>query len=117
MNILIMKNKKNILFVSISSDMYGSSKVLLSLILQLKNKSQDYHPVVCMPLEEGPFKDILKKEEVQIIEMPIVKLTRSLLKSFKFFSLISEYYKAKKIFEKEINGMNISCIQSNTLAT
>ena len=112
-----MKDKKNILFVSISSDMYGSSKVLLSLILQLKNESEEYHPVVCMPLGDGPFKDILIANSIQIIEMPVVKLERSLLKSLKMFSLISEYFKAKKIVEEEIKGMNINSIQSNTVAT
>jgi glycosyltransferase involved in cell wall biosynthesis len=112
-----MQSKKNILFVSISSDMYGSSKVLLSLVMQIKKQDLVYNPIVCMPYEAGPLKDILKKEGVPIIEMPVVKLNRSLLKSFKFFGLFREYFKAKKILKRETKGMKIDIIQSNTLAT
>ena len=56
-----MESKKNILFVSISSDMYGSSKVLLSLVMQMKKRDEAYNPIVCMPFEAGPLKDILKR--------------------------------------------------------
>ena len=97
--------------------MYGSSKVLLSLVMQMKKKSKEYDPIVCMPPEEGPLKDILISEVIPIIEMPVVKLTRSMLKSFKFLGLLKQYYKAKRIFKRETRGMTISCIQSNTLAT
>ena len=112
-----MKSKKNILFVSIANDMYGSSKVLLSLVLQMKQNSEDYHPIVCLPLEDGPLKDIMKAEGIQIIEMPVVKLTRSMLKSLNFFGLFRDYFKAKKILKRELKGVEISCVQSNTLAT
>jgi len=97
--------------------MYGSSKVLLSLVMQMKNQSQRYNTIVCMPPEEGPLKDILSSEGIHIIEMPVVKLTRSMLKSFKFIGLLKQYYRAKRIFKRETKGMKISCIQSNTLAT
>jgi glycosyltransferase involved in cell wall biosynthesis len=112
-----MKSKKNIVYVSISSDMYGSSKVLLSLVMQMRKQSEEYNPIVCMPPEEGPLKDILISEGILIIEMPVVKLTRSILKSFKFIGLLKQYYRAKRIFKRETRGMTISCIQSNTLAT
>jgi glycosyltransferase involved in cell wall biosynthesis len=112
-----MNDKKNIFFVSISCDMYGSSKVLLSLVLQLKKQSDCYHPIVCMPYGEGPLKDILKTEGVRMIEMPVVKLTRSMLKSLNFIAVFRAYFRAKKIFKRETMGMTIDCIQSNTLAT
>jgi len=112
-----MKSKKNILFVSVSSDMYGSSKVLLSLVLRIHKQSETYNPIVCMPLEPGPLKDILKREGIQTIEMPVVKLTRSLLKSLKFYAVLREYWQAKKIFQKATKGMTVDLIQSNTLAT
>ncbi|MEM7085940.1 MAG: glycosyltransferase family 4 protein [Bacteroidota bacterium] len=112
-----MKSKKNILFVSIANDMYGSSKVLLSLVLQMQKQSKEYHPIVCLPLGEGPLKDIMKAEGIQIIEMPVVKLTRSMLKSLNFFGLLRDYFKAKKILKNELKGIEISSVQSNTLAT
>ena len=112
-----MKSKKNILFVSIANDMYGSSKVLLSLVLQIKEHSENYHPIVCLPLEDGPLKDIMKAEGIQIIEMPVVKLTRSMLKSLNFFGLFRDYFKAKKILKQALKGIEIHCVQSNTLAT
>ncbi len=112
-----MSDKKKIVFVSISCDLYGSSKVLLSLVLQMKQKSSKYEPVVCLPPEDGPLRDRLKEAGVRIIEMPVVKLTRSMLKSFAIFGLLSEYFRAKRIFRRETSGMDIYCIQSNTLAT
>ena len=112
-----MKRKKNIVFVSISSDMYGSSKVLLFLVRRLKEESSVYNPIVCMPYEEGPLKEILRAEGIDMIEMPVVKLTRSMLKSFGVFTLAKEYFKAKKIFKKATKNLDIACIQSNTLAT
>ena len=112
-----MKSKKNILFVSIANDMYGSSKVLLSLVLQLKENSEHYHPIVCLPMGDGPLKDIMKAEGIQIVEMPVVKLTRSMLKSLNFFGLFRDYFKAKKILKQELKGLEIACVQSNTLAT
>lgn len=112
-----MKNKKNILFISIANDMYGSSKVLRSLVLQLQQHSEEYTPIVCLPPEEGPLKELLVAEGVRIIEMPVVKLTRSMLKSFKFIKLFQEYFKAKKILKKTLKQERIHSVQSNTLAT
>lgn len=112
-----MKDKKNIVFVSISNDLYGSSKVLLSLVLKMKKESSDFYPIVCLPIEEGPLKEVLMENDIKIIEMPIVKLTRSMLRFFKIFSILKEYFKAKKIFKRETLGKEIACIHSNTLAT
>jgi len=64
-----MKSKKNIVYVSVSSDMYGASKVLLSLVMQMKRQSKEYNPIVCMPFEEGPLKDILISKGIHIIEI------------------------------------------------
>jgi len=112
-----MKSKKNILFISIANDMYGSSKVLLSLVLQMQKHSKDYHPIVCLPPGDGPLKEILKESGIHILEMPVVKLTRSMLKSLNFICLFRDYFKAKRILKRELKGIEISCVQSNTLAT
>lgn len=112
-----LSNKKYIVFVSISSDLYGSSKLLLTLVLNLKNLSKVYHPIVCMPYEKGLLKDKLISEQVEIIEMPVLKLKRSMLKTLKFGQFIKDYKEAKKILHDQLNGREIHCIQSNTLAT
>lgn len=112
-----LDNKKNIVFISISSDLYGSSKLLLTLVLELKKTSSAYNPIVCLPLEEGPLKQKLIDENIEIIETPVLKLTRSMLKSLKFGKFFKEYKQAKKILETELKGRDILCIQSNTLAT
>ena len=112
-----LNNKKYIVFVSISSDLYGSSKLLLTLVLNLKKLSKVYQPIVCMPCEEGLLKDKLTSEQVEIIEMPILKLKRSMLKTLKFGTFYKEYKEAKKIFHDKLNGREIHCIHSNTLAT
>ena len=112
-----MSDKKNIVFVSIACDLYGSSKVLLSLVLHMKNQSNRYNPIVCLPPEEGPLRAKLQEAGVQIIEMPVVKLTRSMLRSFGVFKLWGEYRKAKRIFKDETNDITVDYIHSNTLAT
>jgi glycosyltransferase involved in cell wall biosynthesis len=112
-----MSDKKNIFFISIACDMYGSSKVLQSLVLQMKRQSEVYNPVVCLPPEEGPLRQNLIDAEIQIIEMPVAKLTRSMLRSLNFIGLFREYLKAKRIFKEQTRGMSVDCIQSNTLAT
>ena len=109
--------KKNIIFVSVSSDLYGASKALLVLVLQIKNKSKEFNPIVCIPYEEGPLKDRLKLEQIEIIEMPVLLLTRSMLKSLSFWNFFSEYKMAKKILQTKLKGRDILWVQSNTLAT
>jgi glycosyltransferase involved in cell wall biosynthesis len=112
-----MNLKKNILFISIACDMYGSSKVLLSLVLQMKHHSEEYNPIVCLPPEKGPLRQKLLDAGIQTIEMPVAKLSRSMLKSLNFIGLIREYFRAKRIFKRETRGITVDCVQSNTLAT
>ncbi len=112
-----LNKKKNIVFVSISSDLYGSSKLLLTLVLQLKKNKANYNPIVCLPFENGPLKQRLIEEDVEIIEMPVLKLTRAMLKTLSFGSFFKEYKEAKTILESKLNGREVLCVQSNTLAT
>ena len=112
-----MLNKKNIVFVSIANDLYGSSKILLSLVLKVKEYSEEFNPIVCVPDEEGPLKDVLISNHIEIIEMPVVKLTRSMLSSFNLIRILKDYYKAKRIFKKELKDKEIAILHSNTLAT
>ena len=110
-------NKKNIVFVSVSSDLYGSSKLLLTLVKGILESSEPFHPIVCMPLDDGPLKTALKELSVEIIEMPIMLLSRSMLKSFKVLGLRKQYKEAKAIFESQMKGRPIHVLQSNTLVT
>lgn len=112
-----LNKKKNIVFVSISSDLYGSSKLLLTLITNLKNHSKTYHPIVCLPYEDGLLKDKLISQDVEVLEMPVLKLKRSMLKTLSFGSFFRDYRKAKSILNKKLDGRNIHCVHSNTLAT
>ncbi|WP_299223601.1 glycosyltransferase family 4 protein [uncultured Psychroserpens sp.] len=112
-----MSNKKQIVFISISSDLYGSSKLLLTLVLQLKKLSKEFHPIVCLPYEEGLLKDRLIRENIEIVEMPVLKLKREMLKSLKFQQFFKDYKMAKKILHAKLNGRKIHCVHSNTLAT
>jgi len=111
-----MKNNRHIAFVSSSNDLYGSSRVLMHLVLCLQ-KSANFRPVVCLPPGEGPLKEQLREAGIRIVEMPVMQLTRSMLKSFNVFKLIPEFFRARKIFKRETAGLDIAYIQSNTLAT
>lgn len=112
-----LNSKKNIVFVSISSDLYGSSKLLLTLVLQLKKINSIYNPIVCLPFEKGPLKQKLIEEGIEIIEMPVLKLTRAMIQTLGFGKFFKEYKDAKKILENRLEGREVLCIQSNTLAT
>jgi glycosyltransferase involved in cell wall biosynthesis len=70
-----------------------------------------------MPNEEGPLKEKLINENIEIIEMPVLKLKRNMLKTLRFIPLIREYRIAKRTLETKLNGRSIYCIHSNTLAT
>jgi glycosyltransferase involved in cell wall biosynthesis len=111
-----MKSSQHIAFVSSSNDLYGSSRVLLQLLLCMQH-SGTIRPLACLPPGEGPLKDALREAGVKIVEMPVMQLTRSMLRSFKVFGLMADYFKARRVFKRETAGLDIRYIQSNTLAT
>lgn len=107
-------NRKTILFVHQSSELYGSDKTLFCLVRDLKNTNL-YTPIVVLP-HEGPLKDILRKENIKVIVAPVTKVSRKMFKIGNLLLLPFKLLKALRHLKKELKGETIDLIHSNTLA-
>ncbi|MEE9406939.1 MAG: glycosyltransferase family 4 protein [Polaribacter sp.] len=104
--------KKTILFVHQSADLYGSDKALLYLVQKL-NKNL-FSPIVVLP-REGLLSVELKKLNIKVIITPVLNIHK---KMFNFKELISFPFNfLKSIFKlnKELKGVKIDIVQSNTV--
>jgi len=103
---------KNILFVHQSADLYGSDKTLLFLVDSIKDT---VNPIVVVP-EEGPLTDELKKIDVEVLIIPVLKVSRELFKKINILKFPFQIFKAIYILRKKIGKRKIDIIHSNTLA-
>jgi glycosyltransferase involved in cell wall biosynthesis len=106
--------KKAILFFHQSSELYGSDKILLSLVLYISMES-NYYPIVVIP-NKGPLYNILVQNKIKVIVTPVLKLSR---KMFSFSTILLSPYKAIKSFvilRKNLKNETVSLVYSNTLA-
>tara|TARA_R110002050_G_scaffold104139_1_gene213503 strand:+ start:5680 stop:6840 length:1161 start_codon:yes stop_codon:yes gene_type:complete len=103
---------KNILFIHQSADLYGSDKTLLYLVESIKN---EFNPIVVVP-EVGPLTEELKKINVEVLIIPVIKVSRQLLTSLEFFTIPYQIFNAVKILKKKLNNRKIDIIHSNTIA-
>ena len=103
----------NILYIHQSSELYGSDKTLLCLIRGIDRSK--YKPIVVLP-GEGPLKEALTSESIQVIVTPVIKLHRKMFKPGYMASLPFEIIKSLKHIKKEIVGTKVDIVQSNTLA-
>jgi glycosyltransferase involved in cell wall biosynthesis len=106
--------KKAILFFHQSSELYGSDKMLLSLVLYISQENH-YYPIVVIP-NKGPLFDILAQNKIKVIIAPVFKLSR---KMFSFSTMLLFPYKVVKSFvvlRKNLKNETVSLVYSNTLA-
>lgn len=103
---------KNILFVHQSADLYGSDKTLLYLVKSLKNT---IHPIVVVP-EEGPLTDELQKNDIEVLIIPVLKVSRDLFTIKQILKFPFQIFKAIYKLRKKIGKRKIDIIHSNTLA-
>lgn len=103
---------KNILFVHQSADLYGSDKTLLLLVKSLKDT---INPIVVVP-EEGPLTDELKKNDVEVLIIPVLKVSRDLFTFKEILKFPFQIFKAIYTLRKKIGNRKIDIIHSNTLA-
>lgn len=103
----------NILFVHQSADLYGSDKVLLSLVTGLdKNK---YHPIVLLP-KHGPLTDELEKNNVEYHILPLVLISRKLFSFNHIFRLPFLIRSSNKAIDGIVDAGNVNIVHSNTMA-
>jgi len=102
-----------VLFVHQSSDLYGSDKVLYSLVTGLRNSA--YHPIVLLPAP-GPLYDLLLSQGVETHVIALTKLTRASLSIGGLLSLPFSLIRSMIQIRKLIGKRNIRFVYSNTLA-
>lgn len=104
--------KKTILFVHQSADLYGSDKTLLYLVESIKDT---INPIIVVP-EEGPLTDEFKKIDVEVLIIPVLKVSREIFTILNFFKFPFQIFKAIYALRKQIQNRKIDIIHSNTLA-
>ena len=104
---------KNILFIHQSAELYGSDKTLLLLLKNLdKNK---FKPVVLLPFD-GPLKEVLENEKIEVVIAPVLKLYRKLFTPKNIFGFFKDIKVAFKIVNELHKKYQFTLIYSNTLA-
>lgn len=103
---------KTILFIHQSADLYGSDKTLLYLVNSIKN---EFNSIVVVP-EKGPLTEELEKINVEVFIIPVIKVSRQLITSLKFFTIPFKVIKSVRILKKKLHHRKIDLIHSNTIA-
>lgn len=104
---------KNILFIHQSAELYGSDKTLLLLMKYIDKKK--FYPVVILP-NNGPLKEELEKENIEVIILPVIKLHRKMFTPKNILLCINQIkngFSELNILQKKYN---FEIIYSNTLA-
>lgn len=103
---------KNILFIHQSSDLYGSDKTLLFLVNSIRNEMK---PIVVLP-NKGPLYEELIKINVEVLVLPVIKVSRSFFQLSNLLKLPFNIYRSIYTLKKKLGLRNIHIIHSNTLA-
>lgn len=104
---------KNILFIHQSAELYGSDKTLLLLLKNLdKNK---FKPIVLLPFD-GPLKEALENENIEVVIAPVLKLYRKLFTPKNLIGFFKDIKAAFKIVNELHSKYQFTLIYSNTLA-
>jgi len=104
---------KTILFVHQSTELYGSDKMLMTLVTGLDKKR--YRPIVGLP-GDGPLKSILELSGVKTLVLPSVMISRSEFTAKRLMSFPLRIAFALRPFDRAVKGLKIDIVHSNTLA-
>ncbi|MFN7675736.1 glycosyltransferase family 4 protein [Flavobacterium sp.] len=103
----------NILFIHQSADLYGSDKTLLQLLSKL-DKSK-FRATVVIPLD-GPLKEELEKENINVIIAPVLKLYRKMFTPKNILLFFKQIKIAIKVLDELNKQHKFEFVYSNTLA-
>lgn len=108
-----MSDQIRVVFFHQSSDLYGSDKVLLSLVSNLdRNK---FLPIVLLP-SEGPLTKEIMKAGIECKVVTLVQVNRSTLSFSGLIRLPLRVYKSIKSINIALDGIKVDVVHSNTLA-
>ena len=102
----------NVLFIHQAADMYGSDKVLLSLVLGLDRSL--YNPIVILP-SDGPLRTALKERGIRHYVVPLVRIGRTTLSLKGFMALPLMTWRSMQGLNRALKGERIDIVHSNTL--
>lgn len=105
-------SKKTILYIHQSSDLYGSDKMLLHLIKKLDKKL--FTPIVVIP-RKGLLLDELEKHNIKVIVTPVLNIHKKMFNLKELLGLPFKLVKSIIKLNKELKGIKIDIIQSNTV--
>lgn len=104
---------ENMLFVHQSSDLYGSDKVLLDLVV--RNRTAGGHPIVLLP-GPGPLADALRQHDIEVHSTPLCLLGRASLSPSGLLALPLTLWRSLRRLDRLLAGKRIDRVHSNTLA-
>jgi len=107
-------NKRTILFVHQSSELYGSDKTLFYLAKSITKTSQ-FKALVVLP-DEGPLKNLLLENDIEVIISPIVKVSRNMFTLINLILLPFKIISSVRKLRKSLKGIKIDIVHSNTIA-
>lgn len=105
---------KTILYIHQSSELYGSDKTLFYLAKEVNNLD-DFKVILVLP-NEGPLKDLLEENNIQVIISPIIKVSRSMFTIINLLLLPLNIITSINTLNKKLKGIKIDIVHSNTLA-
>lgn len=104
---------KTIIFFHQSADLYGSDRVLISLIEGL-DKSR-FRPIVLIPCI-GPLSDALTIAGIEIHIIPLVKVSRATFTPLGLLKLPFEVVNSIRAINRVLAGIKVDMVHSNTIA-
>lgn len=107
------KIMRNVLFIHQSADMYGSDKVLLSLVAGLDRNQ--FIPIVMLPCD-GPLLDALRQIGIRCHIVPMVRVGRATLSLKGLIQLPASAWRSIRAIDMAVSSMQIHLVHSNTLA-
>lgn len=110
-SIIIMR--KIILFIHQSADLYGSDRVLLSLVSNVDRIK--FIPIVLLPVE-GPLATELRSAGIECHVVPITRLSRATYTFRGLLQLPFNLLKSLRAFDRVLSGRHVDIVHSNTLA-
>jgi glycosyltransferase involved in cell wall biosynthesis len=105
-------NKKTILFIHQSSELYGSDKAMLYLVQKLCNNF--FSAIVVLP-SKGLLYDELKKCNIKIIITPVLNIHKGMFNFKEIFLFPYHLIKSVLKLNKELKNIKIDVVQSNTV--
>ena len=107
----MISQKKNILLLHSSNDLYGASKIFLQLIDLLTKNGFDIHVIVP---EKGMLDDFLNKKNITVSYHELGVLRKKYLNPLGLFNRLVTNIKAVKFLSNYINRCSIDLVYTNT---